>query len=1049
MHAGENRYVPYPPLRATSRFQEQRDQMDSAEMVPIHAGASSSAAAAAALPLEEERGSPEDDRDLREEWEPWTDQPELSMAPHTPLVPAEEDEMAADGNPWPKRRRHTLHPRMREVPNPNLRMTRSEIRQRMNFVPEEAVMQTIRGLRERGALSPVEEQAFLEGEVSNTGADPSMPVGGWENEHQDELRFEQEIRRSLTMDGGHAFLEEQLPEHVRSELSGIPESVKTEVRRIHHDLGHPAKGVLLRMAKLAGKSEHHLKYIRYFVCPACTHRQPPGHPPKGSAKAKPSCFNQLVVLDLKFARDFNGDEHVFLNCLDVATRYSMFVRVKDKRALTIANKFESAWMVWAGPPELILHDMGTEFSGAFEESLSRCGTHLKAAPLEAPWVVGLAERHGGVLGEILRITVETMCLAGSSDMKSGARFSAMAKNRRITSSGFSARARVFGQNERLAGSVIDFLEGETQDLNSMTSDPVASRAYAIRDAAIRALHELDASDTWKRVLRGKPRAYVQLQWSPGCQVYFWRKARATQNLRGRYTRLPERWHGPGLVLGHEGSSVWIAFNGSLFLVSPEHLRHATREEALADYVWNNRLRSFHGSLSHADSESVRYYDLTGEFERSVATRVPVGDFATTTPETPAPSGRPRSSGEPDLEPMPRMVSQDLEPMPTHRESRDESGQREDEPPAHRTSEEATMAGASNMVSEAEHETLVLRNKSIKQGSKGKEIDARWLDETEWDVFRSADSDNWKAHVANGAVRVLTPEEARKVSPSEILRIPSRFVRVNKDKTGQSLAAKSRWVVPGHVVPRDGTRCDAPVSPQIALYSLLSLVMRTSWKLSSFDVSNAFLQGEKTERRVIVRPPKEGIPGVPQGSLIELLKGCFGLPESPRLWWIRFSSILVSTGWVPLKEIPATFVLRSSVGALCGMLCLHVDDGIWAGSGPEFETSRVQLRTHLELKEQYGPDFVLLGRKICVRADRITVDNHEYVSKIEVVSLPRARRNAPESELTQEEKTQYLSITAQLAWAARVSMPQIAYDVSLAQQHSAGTTVRELISLNSL
>eukprot|EP00971_Amphidinium_carterae_P175583 3480490-Amphidinium_carterae.6 len=103
---------------------------------------------------------------------------------------------------------------------------------------------------------------------------------------------------------------------VRSELSDIPESIKTEVRRIHHDLG---------------KSEQHLKYIRYFVCPACTYRQPPGHPPKGSARAKPSCFNQLDVLDLKFARDFNGEEHVFLNCLDVATLYSMFVRVKDRR----------------------------------------------------------------------------------------------------------------------------------------------------------------------------------------------------------------------------------------------------------------------------------------------------------------------------------------------------------------------------------------------------------------------------------------------------------------------------------------------------------------------------------------------------------------------------------------------------------------------------------------------------------------------------------------------------------------------------------------------
>eukprot|EP00971_Amphidinium_carterae_P178240 3535643-Amphidinium_carterae.1 len=1047
---GENRFAPYPPLRTSSQFARQRASMDSTEMVPLRAGTE------AASSWDVAPRTPED-MEVYEEWEP---RDEWEEAPRTPDAEEDQEHVTDVQAPTPKRRRFSIPPRMREIPAPHPQLSRREIRQRTSFVPEEAVMSTIRTLQERGDLNPFEEEAFLEPNTPVVaGTDRNMPVGGWENEHQEEARFQQELRRSLTMDGGHAFLEERLPEHIKAQLADIPESIRAETRRVHHDLGHPSRGVLLRMAKMAGKSEQHLRYIKHFVCPACTRRNPPGQPPKGSAKAKPTCFNQVVVLDLKFARDADSEEHVFLNCLDVATRYSMFVRVKDKRALTIAGKFESAWMVWAGPPELILHDLGTEFSGAFEECMSRCGTHLKAAPLEAPWIVGLAERHGGVLGEILRITVETMHLSGVSDMKSGARFSAMAKNRRVTSSGFSARARVFGQDERLAGSVVDFLEGETQDLNGLTSDPVASRSHAIRDAAIRALHELDASETWKRVLRGKPRAYVQLQWSPGCQIYFWRKARSTQNLRGRYTRLPERWHGPGLVLGHEGSAVWVAYNGSLFLVSPEHLRHASREEALADYVWNSRLRTFHDSLSHhADSENVRYYDLTGNIERRSTTQIPWRDFAEEA--TPAPCtrrGRPRSSGEPDLEPMPRVVSrsgEDLEPLAEHDQEHDGVVRREDEQPAHLDERGDTTANVPAVPSETMSangglEVLVLKNKSFKQGSKGKEIDARWLDDLEWDLFRDADLDNWKAHIANGAVRVLSPQEAQKVPASDILRIPSRFVRVNKDKTGKNLTAKSRWVVPGHVVPRDGTRCDAPVSPQIALYCLLSLVMRTSWKLSSFDVSNAFLQGEATKRRIIVRPPKEGIPGVPEGSLIELLKGCFGLPESPRLWWIRFSSILVSTGWIPLKEIPATFVLRTPTGELCGMLCLHVDDGIWAGTGSVFASSREQLKSHLVLKEQYGPDFTLLGRRICVSMDQITVDNHEYVSKIETALVPRARRSASEALLTEQERTQYLSITAQLAWAARVSMPQISYDVSLAQQRSAGTTVKDLLSLNLL
>eukprot|EP00971_Amphidinium_carterae_P175584 3480490-Amphidinium_carterae.7 len=300
------------------------------------------------------------------------------------------------------------------------------------------------------------------------------------------------------------------------------------------------------------------------------------------------------------------------------------------------------------------------------------------------------------------------------------------------------------------------------------------------------VHELDASDTRKRVLRGKPRAYVQLRWSRVVKCIF----------GGRPVPLKI------------SVVVWIACNGSLFLVSPQHLRHATRDKALADYVQNNSLRSFHGSLSHVDSESVRYYDLTGEFERSVATRVPVADFATMTPETPAPSGRPRrapqSSGNLIWSLCRAWLHKTLSRCQhTMHESRNESGQRENEP----TAAALPTYGSSNIglrmiggsfkhglekdTIYSCYKSLVLRNKSINQGSKKKEIDARRLDESEWDVtsdvFRSADSDNWKAHAANGAVRVLTPQEARKIPPSEILRIPSRFVRVNEDKTGQSLA----------------------------------------------------------------------------------------------------------------------------------------------------------------------------------------------------------------------------------------------------------------------
>ena len=44
-----------------------------------------------------------------------------------------------------------------------------------------------------------------------------------------------------------------------------------------------------------------------------------------------------------------------------------------------------------------------------------------------------------------------------------------------------------------------------------------------------------------------------------------------------------------------------------------------------------------------------------------------------------------------------------------------------------------------------------------------------------------------------------------------------------------------------------------------------------WRIGSFDVKDASLHGKKNPRKFYVYPPREGIPGVRQGALTELVK----------------------------------------------------------------------------------------------------------------------------------------------------------------------------------
>ena len=80
------------------------------------------------------------------------------------------------------------------------------------------------------------------------------------------------------------------------------------------------------------------------------------------------------------------------------------------------------------------------------------GTHFNLIALEAKWQNGMVERHGGVLGDIISVTVMETGATGFQQMKDVAIHFCMAKNRRPGKTGHPPRALVFGVDERLVAS---------------------------------------------------------------------------------------------------------------------------------------------------------------------------------------------------------------------------------------------------------------------------------------------------------------------------------------------------------------------------------------------------------------------------------------------------------------------------------------------------------------------------------------------------------------------------------------------------------------------
>ena len=242
-------------------------------------------------------------------------------------------------------------------------------------------------------------------------------------------------------------------------------------------------------------------------------------------------------------------------------------------------------------------------------------------------------------------------------------------------------------------------------------------------------------------------------------------------------------------------------------------------------------------------------------------------------------------------------------------------------------------------------------------------------------------------------------------------------------------------VPGHLqdTPSQedgGDRTDAPTVPQLGLHLGLSIAASKRWPGGVFDVSAAFLRGDEMAEEVYFRPPREGLPGVPPGSLIKAKKGIFGLRVAPRNWYKKAKKNIVHRGWKELGALPGVFVLMVD-NILRGILLLHVDDGFRFGEGPEYDTSMNQLFGDFEIppEKRKSGSFTLLGRTVTQLDDMSFVVSQEtYVNDIKAIFIPKARRPEATSTLTAEEKSALMSLVGRLAWAARETLPHIAYDV---------------------
>ncbi|RVW39326.1 Retrovirus-related Pol polyprotein from transposon RE2 [Vitis vinifera] len=161
------------------------------------------------------------------------------------------------------------------------------------------------------------------------------------------------------------------------------------------------------------------------------------------------------------------------------------------------------------------------------------------------------------------------------------------------------------------------------------------------------------------------------------------------------------------------------------------------------------------------------------------------------------------------------------------------------------------------------------------------------------------------------------------------RLATGNVKVGPD--GQVDRLKARLVAKGYtqVYGSDYGDTFSPVAKIACVRLLLSMAAMCSWPLYQLDIKNAFLHGGSCQGSFIWSNLLVLLLGE-SGLVCRLCRSLYGLKQSPRAWFSRFSSVVQEFGMLRSTADHSVFYHHNSLGQ-CIYLVVYVDDIVITGS----------------------------------------------------------------------------------------------------------------------
>nr|AAC67200.1 putative retroelement pol polyprotein [Arabidopsis thaliana] len=233
---------------------------------------------------------------------------------------------------------------------------------------------------------------------------------------------------------------------------------------------------------------------------------------------------------------------------------------------------------------------------------------------------------------------------------------------------------------------------------------------------------------------------------------------------------------------------------------------------------------------------------------------------------------------------------------------------------------------------------------------------------------------------------------------------------------------------------------SPVVRTPTVQLVLHLATALNWELKQMDVKNAFLHGDLNETVYMTQPA--GFVDKSKPTHVCLLhKSIYGLKQSPRAWFDKFSTFLLEFGFFCSKSDPSLFIYAHNNNLI--LLLLYVDDMVITGNSSQTLSSLLAALNKEFRMTDMGQLHYFLGIQVQRNQHGLFMSQQKYAEDLLVASamenctplptpLPVQLDRVPHQEEPFTDPTYFRSIAGKLQYLT-LTRPDIHFAVNFVCQ----------------